>query len=181
MKKLILIIGMPGAGKDTQIELLQKIKSIEVIRVGDLIRKKAETNNELTQTIQHGGLVDNEMVNKMIASEIVNFSENSIVISDGFPRDLPQAEWLDGYVKENNIGIEKFIYLKITDEESLERLLKRGRSDDTEETIKNRIEVFHKRTNKVLDYYKNNRLLVEVNGMGSVEDIHERMKRALNW
>ena len=181
MKKLILVIGMPGAGKDTQIELLQKTRPINVIRVGDLIRKKAEKDNELSQTMQQGGLVDNEIVNKMVDSEMANFKKDGTIVSDGFPRDLPQAEWLDSYSKDNDIRIEKFIYLKITDEESLKRLLKRGRSDDSEKTIKNRIEVFHERTNKVLDYYKNNQLLVEVDGMGSVEDIHERMKRALNW
>jgi adenylate kinase len=104
-----------------------------------------------------------------------------VIISDGFPRRLSQAKWLDDFAKSNDIEISRYILLNITDEESMKRLLKRGRADDKKEVIEHRIAIFHDDTKDVIDYYKDKGLLSIVDGMGSVEDIHERMKEALKW
>jgi adenylate kinase len=181
MKSLILIVGMPGAGKDTQIDLLKKIKPFEVIKVGDLVRERAKTDSEIAKVLDAGELVDNDIVDNMISDKISTFPEGSIIISDGFPRDLPQAQWIEDYASKNNLKILKFIYLDIPDEESVARLLKRGRNDDNQETIDNRIKIFHKRTNPVLDFFKSYDFYEEVDGVGSVEEIHKRIMGALNW
>lgn len=181
MKKLIVVIGLPGSGKDTQIELIQNNKDVEVLRVGDLIRDLAKKDSEIEKAISNGDLVNDKKVNDMVDEKIKSYQPNSMIISDGFPRRLSQAEWLEEYAKENSIEIDKYLLLKITDEESMKRLLKRGRSDDTEEVISHRIDIFHQETNEVIDFYKSRNKYVEVDGIGSVEEIHERMKDSLGW
>lgn len=181
MKSILLVVGMPGAGKDTQIDLLCKVKPVNVIKVGDLVRDKAKTDPEIARVLQQGGLVDNSLVDKEVANKISSFAEGSTIISDGFPRDLPQAEWLDKFISDKDVEIEKFLYLDIPDEESIKRLLKRGRDDDDLEVIKKRIEVFHDRTKDVLKYYRQKDIYASVDGVGSIEQIHQRIKEVLGW
>ncbi len=181
MKKLIVVIGLPGSGKDTQIELLQKTKNVEVVRVGDLIRAEAEKDSELKQALASGNLANNDKVNSLIVNEISTFPEDSVIISDGFPRRIAQAKWLEKYANENNIEIVKYLLIKITDDESMKRLLKRGREDDTEEIIAHRIAVFHNETNEVIEFYKNKNLFASVDGIGDVTEIQKRIKKELNW
>jgi len=181
MKKLIVVIGLPGSGKDTQIELLSKIREVNVIEAGDLVRKKAESDPEIKAKVEQGELVDNDMVNSLVSEKLKSFNSESVIISDGFPRRLCQAKWLDDFAKSSDIEIYRYILINIKDEESMKRLLKRGRADDKKEVIKHRIAIFHNETKEVIDYYKDKGLLSIVDGMGSVEDIHERMKAALNW
>jgi adenylate kinase len=172
---------MPGAGKDTQIDLLNKVRPVELIKVGDLVRERSKTDTEIAKVLQQGGLVDNEIVDRIVSEKISSFEEGSIVVADGFPRDLPQAEWIESFAEKRELNIMKFIYLEIPDEESIKRLLKRGREDDGRATIENRIEVFHNRTNPVLKYFENKKYYKVVDGVGSVEEVHERIKRALAW
>jgi len=181
MKKLIVVIGLPGSGKDTQIELLTKLKKVEVIEAGDLIRKKSETDMEIKESVMKGELVDNSKVNSLIMEKLMSFDDNSVIISDGFPRRLEQALWLDDFAKTNGIEFLKYILLSITDEEAMTRLLKRGRADDSREVIENRIEVFHDETKDVIEYYKSKGLLSVVDGMGRIKEVQLRMKEALNW
>lgn len=181
MKHLILMVGMPGAGKDTQIDLLKKIRPIEIIKVGDLVREKSKTDNKIRKVLQQGGLVDNEIVDQIMSEKISSFAQESTIVSDGFPRDLAQAQWIEDFAEKRELNIMKFIYLEISDEESIKRLLKRGREDDSKATIENRIKVFHDRTNPVLKYFENKKYYQVVDGVGSVEEVHERIKKVLAW
>ena len=181
MKQLVVVIGLPGSGKDTQIGLLQRLRKVEVVRIGDLIREQAKTNPSISRALRSGSLVDYDLVNKIVQQEIESFADDSIIISDGFPRDTDQADWMETYAGTHKIAIISYILLDISDQESLQRLLKRGRADDTEPIIRRRIEGFHNLTDKVIEAAKSHDKFARVDATGSPEVVFERLRKALGW
>ena len=181
MKHLIVVVGLPGSGKDTQIDLLQKLRKIEVIRIGDLIRERAKTNPLIAQALHAGNLVDYDLVNSIVQQQFESFPDGSIIVSDGFPRDTDQADWMESYASAHGIEISKYILLEISDQESLARLLRRGREDDTQATIQRRIEVFHELTDEVIDNARGRDNFTTVDATGSIDEIFKRVKAALGW
>ncbi len=181
MKQLIIIIGLPGSGKDTQIELLAKLRKIEIIRIGDLIRQRATTDQTVRQALEAGDLVDYGIVNEMIQQQLESFADGSVIISDGFPRDVDQAKWVEEYAQSHDINVAKYLLIDISDEESLQRLLKRGRHDDSQTIIQNRIAVFHRLTDEVISHAKEQGIFVAVDGAGDPLEISQRIKTALQW
>ncbi len=181
MKQLIVVIGLPGSGKDTQIEFMQGVRKIEVIRIGDLIRERAKTNPSIAQALHSGNLVDYDLVNSIVQQQLESFPDGSIIVSDGFPRDTDQADWMEAYANTHGIEIAKYILLDISDQESLRRLLKRGRADDTEPIIRRRIEVFHELTDEVIDSVRGRDKFASVDATGSTDEIFKRLRAALGW
>ena len=181
MKKLLIIVGLPGSGKDTQIEALAERRKLTVIRVGDLVREKAKNDERVARDLKEGNLADDAMVNELIASEINNAGAADYLVSDGFPRDLDQAKWLDDFLRKNNVELDKVMFIKVDDAVALERLLKRGRDDDNEATIKHRVGVFHRQTDEVVEYYQNSGKLVEIDGNGTPTEVIEDIKAELGW
>ena len=181
MKQLIVVIGLPGSGKDTQIEFMQGVRKIEVIRIGDLIRERAKTNPSIAQALHSGNLVDYDLVNSIVQQQLESFPDGSIIVSDGFPRDSDQADWMESYANTHGIEIAKYILLDISDQESLRRLLKRGRADDTEPIIRRRIEVFHELTDEVIDSVRGRDKFASVDATGSTDEIFKRLRAALGW
>ena len=181
MRKLLVILGMPGSGKDTQIESLQKRKKIEVIKVGDLVREKAKSDPAVAEDLKKGDLADNSMVNELITEKIQKSSADAYIISDGFPRNIEQARWLYDQFEKYDIDFEGAMLLKIEDNEALKRLLKRGREDDLEATIRHRLEIFHNLTDPVAEFFKSKGKLMEIDGMGTPEEVVENIRRALGW
>lgn len=181
MKKLLLIIGMPGSGKDTQIEYMAKRRKLSVIRIGDLVREKARTDQGISKDLEAGNLVDNGVVNALVADAIKASVDGSYIISDGFPRDLPQAQWLNEYLPNCNCELDKVLYIDIDDITALERLQKRGRDDDDEATINHRLEVFHTQTDDVIDYYQKSGQLTKVDGRLDPDEVAEKIQKVLGW
>ena len=181
MKQLIVVIGLPGSGKDTQIEFMQGVRKIEVIRIGDLIRERAKTNPSIAQALHSGNLVDYDLVNSIVQQQLESFPDGSIIVSDGFPRDSDQADWMESYASTHGIEIAKYILLDISDQESLRRLLKRGRADDTEPIIRRRIEVFHELTDEVIESVRGRDKFASVDATGSTDEIFKRLRAALGW
>lgn len=181
MKQLIVVIGLPGSGKDTQIDLLQGLRKIEVIRIGDLIREQAKTNPSIAQALHSGNLVDYDLVNSIVRQQFESFPDGSIIVSDGFPRDTDQADWMESYASTHDIEISKYILLEISDQESLQRLLRRGREDDTQAIITRRIEVFHELTDEVIDSVRGRDNFASIDATGSTDEILNRLKAALGW
>jgi len=181
MKQLVIIVGLPGSGKDTQIDLLSKSKKIEVIKVGKLIRDLSNSNDDIKKVMQSGGLVDSNLVNNIIKDQIDSYAQDSLIIADGYPRSLDQAEWLEEYAKNNDIELINYVLLSIPDSEAITRLLKRGRMDDVSNIIQNRINIFHSQTEEVIEHYKHKSKFISVDGVGTIEEVEGRMKTALGW
>lgn len=173
----IVIFGAPGAGKGTQSDLLVKQYGLTHVSTGDLLRKEIADQTELGKRIKSimdsGSLVSDDIVVEMIDNAIAK--DNNGMLFDGFPRNVAQAEVLDKLLAKHGRKLTCMVSLDVPREELIRRMLERakvsGRSDDNEETIKNRLKEYEAKTKPVADYYESKGLQVKVNGMGSVESI----------
>jgi len=179
MKKLIVLMGMPGAGKDTQALLLEKALDLKVIRVGDEVRKKAKNDKELAKNINSGELANESMVDKIVEDILKGSAANAHLLSDGYPRSYGQAQALQAMTKKLDIEIEKVLYLEITEAEVFARLKLRARADDDEAVIANRLEVFEESTKPVLEHFESLGILKRIDGIGTIEQVQSRIQEAL--
>lgn len=170
MKHYLTILGMPGAGKDTQAEAVAASFPSVVVKTGDIARSLAETDLEVKKTLAHGGLISDELINKQVAKQVAEANDDSLVMFDGFPRRLKQAQWLDELLGRDASTLHVY-YLEITRETALSRLMGRKRSDDNPDVIRHRLEVFARETTPVLDYYRSSDRLTTIDGEPSAEVI----------
>ena len=161
MKKHLLFLGAPGAGKGTQAELLSKTNSLLHLSTGELLRKEIEIDSllgkEVKDIINRGELVNDDLVLKIVKQNLDK--DNNGWILDGYPRNLSQANALNEVLIEIKQPLEVVFYLNIPEEVLIKRLLLRGRKDDTEETIRTRLEIYKKTTEPLIQYYKDLSLL----------------------
>ncbi len=178
--KNIVIFGAPGSGKGTQSDLMIEKYGLNHISTGDVLRGEIKNGTELGKTaksyIDKGQLIPDELMIDILASVYDKFGkEHKGVIFDGFPRTIPQAEALKKMLAERGHKIAAMIELDVPEDELMTRLIKRGkesgRSDDNEETIKKRLDVYHNQTAPLVDWYKKEGLHRHVNGLGSLERI----------
>lgn len=176
----IILIGIQGSGKSTQGTLLSKTLGVPYLSTGHIFRRMAQERTPLGRQIKvvmNAGLLISDAKTLKIVSEYLSRKEyQKGYILDGFPRTL-------GQVKAFKNGIDKVIYLKITDKEALWRISGRdgeAREDETLMAVRKRIDSFHKFTEPVLEYYKKKGTLLEINGEQSVDKIHEEIMRKLN-
>ena len=181
MKKHILFLGAPGAGKGTQAELLSQTNSYLHLSTGELLRKEIEMNTTLgiqvKDIMNRGELVSDELVLKIVRQNLVK--DNSGWILDGYPRTLSQAPSLNEVLNEINQPLELVFYLDIPEEVLIKRLLLRGRKDDTEETIKTRVDIYKKTTEPLIRYFKDLSLLEYIDANRDLKtvssDINQKM------
>ena len=179
----IVLFGPPGSGKGTQAEkLIDKYKLVH-ISTGDLLRSEvaAETDlgKEAKAIMDKGDLVPDKIVIGMIQKKLEEHKEGPGFIFDGFPRTVEQARELRKALTDSDERVTMVISLQVPREELVRRLLKRGeesgRSDDNEETINNRIDVYDRQTVPVTYYYEKMHKHVPVNGVGTVDQIFKRI------
>lgn len=182
----IIIFGPPGAGKGTQAKKISEEFGIPHLSTGEIFRSaiKNETplGKEVKSILDAGDLVPDEKVVGLVEEELKDEKYEDGYILDGFPRTVPQAEAFDEIINKKNKTLDAFLLLEVPQEELIERILSRGegRSDDTPEKIKNRLEVYWKETQPVLNHYKDQSVVKEIDGVGSIDEIFERIKNRLS-
>ena len=181
MKKHLLFLGAPGSGKGTQAELISQSNSYLHLSTGELLRKEIEMNTilgmEVKDIINKGELVNDELVLKIVRQNLVK--DNKGWILDGFPRNLSQANSLNEVLIEINQSLEVVFYLDIPEEVLIERLLLRGRKDDTEETIRTRFIIYKETTEPLIKYFKDLSLLEYIDADRDLKTISSEIKQKM--
>lgn len=172
----LLLIGAPGAGKGTQAVRLAERLGITHISSGDLLRKHVTEGTPLgrqaQQYVSRGDLVPDALVLDMLRKPIIAASHSGGYVLDGFPRTVEQAETAYDTARELGVAVQVAIYLHVERAELVRRLLARGRgSEDTEEVIEHRLEVYEQKTRPMIDYYAERERLVTVNGARPVDEV----------
>ena len=188
MKNLVLF-GKPGAGKGTQAAFLKEKYGLIHISTGDLFRKHKQENTELGKLAQsymdNGGLVPDEVTIKMLQEEIEKNPNAQGFIFDGFPRTIAQAEALDQFLASKNMNISGTLALDAEDEILISRLVERGkvsgRTDDMDENkIRFRFEEYNNKTAPLIEFYRKQGKYHSINGIGSIEEITERLSKVID-
>ncbi|MEM9836102.1 MAG: adenylate kinase [Bacteroidota bacterium] len=181
----LILFGPPGSGKGTQAKRLQEKHGLLQISTGDLFRYEIGNKTPLgvaaREYMDKGELVPDEVTIGMLRNKVEAHPDVPGYIFDGFPRTIAQAKALDEFLAEKNERVNQLILLQVEDDEIVKRLLERGkdsgRPDDQDESIiRNRIEVFLAETSPVFDYYATKELSVIVEGVGSIEEISEKLQ-----
>ena len=183
----LLIMGPPGAGKGTQAKLIAEHYRIPAISTGDIFRAMKNADTPLARQVraimESGGYVSDEITNAIVTDRLAQPDCDGGFLLDGYPRTLQQVQTLDDYLAESKRPLNAVISLLADIEEVVARLLRRavidGRSDDNEETIRVRLEVYAEQTEPLLEVYRARGLLVEVDGHGEVQEVSERIFAAL--
>jgi adenylate kinase len=177
----LILLGPPGAGKGTQAELLAERHQLLHLSTGELLRAEVKAGSPLGQQAEavmaRGELVSDALVLAIVRSRLENHQGGWLL--DGFPRNLAQAEALDGLLAELDQRIEQVVLLELEDGVLIQRLLSRGRADDNEEVIRNRLVVYQEQTAPLIDHYRRLGLLRSVEASGTVEEIAERIVAGL--
>ena len=184
----LIFLGPPGVGKGTQANLVCDYFGILHLSTGDMLRSEINKKSDIGTTaktfIDQGDLVPDEVLLKIINSRLSDSDIESGYLLDGFPRTIPQAEGLNAILKNNTQELDAVISLTADENELVERLIKRGhdsgRSDDTPEIIKQRQEVYWKQTSPLVDYYIDKNILIEIDGIGGINEIKNRILESLN-
>ncbi len=181
MKKHLLFLGPPGAGKGTQAALLSEANSYLHLSTGELLRKEIDSNTELGNQVKdimnRGELVKDQLVLEIVKKNLC--IDNKGWILDGYPRNLSQINSLNQVLLNINQPLEIVFYLDIPEEVLIKRLLMRGRKDDNEETIKTRLNIYKETTEPLIEYYKSLSLLQYINADGDLKTVSADIKQKM--
>ncbi len=184
----LLLIGPPGAGKGTQASKLSEVFGIPAISTGDIFRENVKNQTplglEAKSFMDSGAYVPDSLTNKLVRDRLKNPDCANGFLLDGYPRTADQVDELDSILKETNGSLEAVIQLTADSDEVVKRLARRaieqGRSDDTEDVIRNRMAVYEKQTAPLITMYAARGSLIMVDGLGEIDEVTSRIKEALN-
>ncbi len=185
----LIMVGPPGAGKGTQAKLIAQHYGWVHLSTGDLFRQHLQNQTELGRLAQKymnkGLLVPDSVVIDMVKEFISRYKDAKGVIFDGFPRTIEQAKALDDILKELNQQVNLVIFIDVPEDEIVKRIQKRaleeGRTDDADEVIvRKRLEEYMTKTAPLLGYYERQDKLIKINGVGTIEEIFNKIKEVLD-
>ncbi len=180
----IVFIGPPGAGKGTQSGHLAEHLGVKNLSTGDVLREARDAGEEIglkaAEYLDAGELVPDDIVVEIVAQRLGSSDCcQKGYLFDGFPRTLPQAEALDELLEKHSAPLEGALEFIVPLEVLFERLSKRGRSDDDEETIKQRLQIYADMTKPLDEYYENRGILRRIDAVGSEEEVFARLLKAV--
>jgi adenylate kinase len=184
----LIIMGPPGAGKGTQARFIAEHFKIPAISTGDIFRANVTEGTELgleaKRYMDAGEYVPDEVTNLMVRNRIDEPDAVSGFLLDGYPRTLAQVEELDGMIQFTGHQLDAVVCLTVDQDEIVARLLQRaqveGRADDTEDVIRRRQEVYLEQTAPLIEVYKKRGIVHEIDGLGEVADVTQRIFAALD-
>ena len=187
MKRLI-IMGPPGAGKGTQAIRIAERYGIPAVSTGDIFRSNIKDGTDLGKRVKSildaGGYVPDELTNDIVRERLAWVDAAPGFLLDGYPRTPGQVDFLDKVLAEHDHAIDGVIELTVDEDAVVERLLKRaeteGRTDDTEDVIRERQAIYRKETAPLIALYEQHGVLVKVDGMGPVDEVTERVIKAVD-
>ncbi|MDT5019222.1 MAG: adenylate kinase [Mycobacterium sp.] len=178
----LVLLGPPGAGKGTQAQKLSDKLGIPQISTGDLFRENISQGTplgvEAKRYLDAGDLVPSELTNKLVEDRIEQPDAADGFILDGYPRSVAQAEALDEMLTNHSTKLDAVLEFSVSEDELLKRLMSRGRADDTEDVIRNRMQVYRDETEPLLNYYRHYNLQ-SVDAVGALDEVFARALRAL--
>lgn len=177
----LILLGPPGAGKGTQAELVCVDHGLAHLSTGELLRAARDAGTPLGKEadtyMSRGELVPDELVSALVAERLQSLEDGAGFLLDGFPRNAAQAADLEGEPRGREI--DHVVYLELDDDEVVRRLLGRGREDDTEAVIRNRLAVYARETEPLVELYRARGLLRPVDAASTIEEVHERIGAVL--
>ncbi|GAA4373902.1 adenylate kinase [Agromyces bauzanensis] len=183
----LLIVGPQGSGKGTQGVLVAKAFGVPQVATGDIFRENVSNGTELGKKVQaiieSGDLVPDELTSELVRDRLEQPDAARGFLLDGYPRNLGQVGDLDAFLEPRGEALDAVIELVVPREESIARITQRaaqqGRSDDTEEVIANRLDIYERETAPILDVYRARGIVDEVDGVGTLEEVTDRIFAAL--
>lgn len=183
----LILFGPPGAGKGTQANNIADKYATAHISTGDMLRAAVKNGTELGELaksfMDRGELVPDNVVIGIIQDRIKEADARQGFMLDGFPRTVGQAEALSEMLRSEGVSIDAVVSIEVVDSEIIERILERqkieGREDDTEDVVKNRLQVYRSQTEPLKSYYGAQGVLREVDGMGSIDEVFGRIDKVL--
>ncbi|KGF17413.1 adenylate kinase [Corynebacterium freneyi] len=170
----LVLLGPPGAGKGTQAAILSEKLGVPHISTGDLFRANIGEGTplglEAKSYMDAGNLVPDDVTVRMVESRLAEDDAKAGFLLDGFPRTVPQADELERILKDLGLKLDGVVQFDVSEDVVVERMLARGRADDTEDVIRNRMQVYARETAPLLDHYSD--MIIKIKAEGSVEEIN---------